>query len=47
MLRGTKEYAEFGNFIKDSGGNAIRIPQNNKENQQNESNSEEDQQWVP
>tara|TARA_B110000285_G_scaffold199024_1_gene231880 strand:- start:949 stop:1260 length:312 start_codon:yes stop_codon:yes gene_type:complete len=33
MLKGTKEYAEFGNFVEDSGGNAIRIPSNNKENQ--------------
>lgn len=34
MLKNTKEYAEFGNFVEDSGGNAIRIPvKNNKENQ--------------
>lgn len=35
MLKNTKEYAEFGNFVEDSGGNAIRIPtkNNNKENQ--------------
>lgn len=35
MLKNTKEYAEFGNFVEDSGGNAIRVPtkNNNKENQ--------------
>lgn len=26
MLKGTKEYADFGNFVEDSGGQAIRVP---------------------
>ena len=41
MLRGTKEYEHFGEFIEDSGGNAMRLP---------EAASPEDleqQQWVP
>ena len=27
MLKGTKEYEQFGNFIEDSGGNANRLPE--------------------
>jgi hypothetical protein len=26
MLQKTKEYETFGNFVEDSGGNAIRVP---------------------
>lgn len=26
MLKTTKEYQGFANFIEDSGGNAIRVP---------------------
>jgi hypothetical protein len=30
MLKGTKEYENFGNFVEDSGGQAIRIPEKNE-----------------
>lgn len=46
MLKNTKEYAEFGNFVEDSGGNAIRIPASNKENQVDNQEKDESQ-WVP
>ena len=26
MLKNTKEYASFANFVEDSGGQAIRVP---------------------
>ena len=38
MLKGTKEFESFGNFVEDSGGKAIRIPE--KEQAQQE-------EWVP
>jgi len=42
MLKSTKEYAEFGAFIEDSGGNAMRLPENVHVPQE-----EDAQQWVP
>ena len=44
MLKKTKKYADFGNFVEDSGGQAIRVPPPSKDRKQGE---EEAQQWVP
>ena len=44
MLKNTKKYADFGNFVEDSGGQAIRVPPPSKDKKQEE---EEIQQWVP
>jgi len=44
MLKSTKEFESFGNFIEDSGGNAVRLDHPaeifGKDDQ-------EQQQWVP
>jgi len=44
MLKKTKEFGQFGNFVEDSGG-AIRIPNENfqEENIQDPAND----QWIP
>lgn len=45
----TKEYENFGNFVDDLGGNALRI-QTGKENQQEEANKDvkpDEDEWVP
>ena len=53
MLKNTKEYGKFGNFVEDSGGNAMRIPTHlnvGKENANQGGNGQtelDDQAWVP
>ena len=55
MLKKTKEFENFGNFIEDSGGNAIRVPSGKENNKGNNARpggaaddaSSEDQPWVP
>jgi len=55
MLKKTKEYESFGNFVEDSGGNAIRVPSGKENAQTNNACSggamegapEEEQAWVP
>lgn len=42
MLKSTKEYAGFGAFVEDSGGNAMRLPENVHAEKE-----EDTQQWVP
>lgn len=44
MLKSTKEYADFGNFVADSGGQAIRLPAAPKEKKSTE---DEKKDWVP
>ena len=51
MLKNTKEYGKFGNFVEDSGGNAMRVPNVvGKENAAQGGNGQteaDDQTWVP
>ena len=44
MLKSTKEFADFGNFVEDSGGQAIRVPSQTKDKKQK---AEEQRDWVP
>ena len=44
MLKSTKEYADFGNFVADSGGRAIRLPSAQKEKKNFEDDKSD---WVP
>lgn len=49
LLSKTKEYENFGNFVDDLGGNAVRI-QTGKENQQQEANKDikpDEDEWIP
>lgn len=49
LLSKTKEYENFGNFVDNLGGNAVRI-QTGKENQQEEANEDikpDEDEWVP
>ena len=55
MLKNTKEYENFGNFVEDSGGNAIRVPAGKENIRANDAFPsgaadgvpEEEQAWVP
>ena len=41
LLSKTKEYQNFGNFVEDSGGNAIRLPKKDEEPKL------QDEEWIP
>lgn len=41
LLSKTKEYQNFGNFVEDSGGNAVRLPKKEEEPKL------EDEEWIP
>ena len=50
MLKGTKEFANFGNFVQDSGGLAMRLPPPQKDNQLHDENADlngNGSDWVP
>jgi len=43
MLKQSKEFEHFGNFIEDSGGNAIRLTSEGEDIKEDQ----ELQQWIP